>query len=125
LTTPGQPPGEARLELIEIAQLTRDWAKLLPFQRVYIFGSFVRGDNRPDSDLDIAIEFATTFDSGSVANWKRQNQTDFKDLKRALGVRVSLHCDADDLAWPAIHSGAQSPVYSTGNVLCVLTPRVK
>lgn len=35
----------------------RSWAAEKPFMiRVWIFGSRARGDHRPDSDLDIAIE---------------------------------------------------------------------
>ncbi len=37
--------------------------------RVWIFGSRVRGDNRPDSDLDVAIELDAMDESGGLATW--------------------------------------------------------
>ena len=40
----------------EIAQTVRRWAAKEPLvRRVYLFGSRARGDNRPDSDIDLAV----------------------------------------------------------------------
>ncbi|MBI4648506.1 MAG: nucleotidyltransferase family protein [Bacteroidia bacterium] len=33
-----------------------DFFRNQPIKRAYIFGSYVRGDNRPDSDIDILVE---------------------------------------------------------------------
>jgi predicted nucleotidyltransferase len=112
--------------LRRIAYVVDNWSELLPFRRVFIFGSYVRGDNRRDSDLDIAIEFSSTPDTSMVRNWEQQNQTCFQDLKDRLDIRrLSLHSEEHDLAWPAIHAGVQNPVYSIGKVLCVVTPSLK
>jgi len=43
-------------------------------------------------------------------------------LKKALGVRLSLHQDQGDCVWPAIRDGAMTPVLSVGKVSCVITP---
>ena len=40
----------------EIAQTVRLWAAAEPLvRRVYLFGSRARGDNGPDSDIDLAV----------------------------------------------------------------------
>ena len=46
--------------LTELAGIVADWADGCPgVERVFLFGSRVRGDHRPDSDLDLAIEPST------------------------------------------------------------------
>jgi len=56
--------------------------------RLLIFGSRVRGDHRPDSDLDIAIELdlsATSGidESGGLASWMFETE-DWEDELRAI-----------------------------------------
>ena len=44
-------------ELLHDIELLRRWAEANPIvERVWIFGSRARGDSRPDSDLDVAVE---------------------------------------------------------------------
>jgi predicted nucleotidyltransferase len=106
------------------ANIIAEWAEKLPLKNVYIFGSRVRGDAMADSDLDVAIEFdpPQTINDAAMWNWKYQNDTDFTELKNALGVPLSLHCDREDSVWPAIRAGAMKPVLSVGKVSCVITP---
>jgi predicted nucleotidyltransferase len=100
-----------------------EWAEELPLRKVYIFGSRVRGDATADSDLDVAIEFEPPQAvNKAMWNWQYQNDTDFADLKRELGVTLSLHSDPGDSAWAAIWAGAMKPVLSVGKVFCVITP---
>jgi predicted nucleotidyltransferase len=69
------------------AEIIAKWAEKLPLKNVYIFGSRVRGDARPDSDLDVAIEFEfPSTVNEAMWNWYYQNETDFGELKKALGV---------------------------------------
>jgi hypothetical protein len=44
------------------------------------------------------------------------------DLKRDLGIPLSLDADPDKNAWSHIRKGAAAPVSSVGKVVCVLTP---
>jgi predicted nucleotidyltransferase len=105
------------------ARILCKWAKSLPLKSVYIFGSRVRGDARPDSDLDVAVEFEPPPTvNEAMRNWDYQNKTKFAELKKALGISLSLHIDQDDGAWPAIRAGAIKPVFSVGKVVCVITP---
>jgi predicted nucleotidyltransferase len=105
------------------ARILCRWAKSLPVKTVYIFGSRVRGDAQPDSDLDVAVEFEPppTINE-AMWNWDHQNKTNFAELRKALGISLSLHIDQDDGAWLAIRAGASKPVFSIGKVVCVITP---
>jgi len=49
----------------------RLWASEIPhMRRVFIFGSRVKGNYRPDSDLDIAIDFdKSENDTNCLATW--------------------------------------------------------
>ncbi len=49
-----QPPLQILLPLAEIAQFCERW-KICEF---YLFGSVLRNDFRPDSDVDVMITFA-------------------------------------------------------------------
>jgi predicted nucleotidyltransferase len=106
------------------AAIIAEWAETLPIKKVYIFGSRVRGDATAASDLDIALEFEPPESvNETMWNWNHQNETDFADLKNALGVPLSLHTAVDDAAWPLIRAAANTPVLSVRKVVCVLTPR--
>lgn len=56
-----------------------------PVVRAYIFGSFARGENSPDSDIDILV----TFDrSAKVSLFDHVSMT--YDLEELLGMEVDL-----------------------------------
>ena len=42
---------------LEIKQTIADYFKSQPVNKAWLFGSFARGDQRPDSDVDILISF--------------------------------------------------------------------
>ncbi len=69
------------------------------FRKVYLFGSRVRGDHRPDSDVDLRI-FTEDYegDEATLQWWQQQNATDFAELKAALPGPLSLHVDGFDAA---------------------------
>lgn len=41
----------------EVTKTIQDYFKTQPVEKVWIFGSFSRGEERPDSDIDILITF--------------------------------------------------------------------
>jgi predicted nucleotidyltransferase len=50
--------------------------KKFPVERVFIFGSFARGTNHPDSDIDVALIFKSItniFDLQVELMWLRSN----------------------------------------------------
>lgn len=65
---------------------------LAPFQpiRVGIFGSFARGENGRDSDLDILVAFSKSY-----------NLFDLVDLREKLSV--ALQCKIDLVTEPSVH----------------------
>ena len=42
---------------LEIRQTIAEYFKSQPVSKAWLFGSFARGDQRPDSDVDILISF--------------------------------------------------------------------
>ena len=112
-------------ELERIVHTLAKWAELLPLEQVYIFGSYARGDTTAKSDLDVAIKFdQQNLTDKRTHAWLHENQTDFADLKNALGVPLlHLHAEEFDAAWPAIVAAARNPVLVVGKVIVAPTPK--
>lgn len=75
-----RPSELVRVKAAEIRALTARYPTLV---HPRVFGSAARGDDRPDSDIDIlvdALEGATLFDLGGL----------MEELKELLGVDVDL-----------------------------------
>ncbi len=111
-------------DLKSLTNVIAQWADQRPaVEQVYIFGSHVRGDARPDSDLDLAIEFVQNLTTEATSDWTQHSQVVGEKLKAALGgTQVSLHTKKDDAAWPAIRKAARDPVLIVGKVMCCETP---
>jgi predicted nucleotidyltransferase len=79
-----------------LGQAIANWAARKPLiKRVFIFGSRVRGDNRADSDIDIAVEldaaeFQGTDESGGLATWMFETKGWKEELQRFVPYRVQL-----------------------------------
>ena len=55
-----------KLDILNILDERRDRLRALGVRRIGLFGSFVRGEQRPDSDIDLLVEFEParkTFDT--------------------------------------------------------------
>jgi len=55
-----------KLDILNILDEYRDRLRILGVRRIGLFGSFVRGEQRPDSDIDLLVEFEParkTFDT--------------------------------------------------------------
>lgn len=66
----------------EIQDVVAALAERYGAQRVYLFGSYARGDNTPDSDIDLRI------DKGAIRGVQIGGL--LTDLEEALGVPVDL-----------------------------------
>lgn len=72
------------------------WARAKPLVgKLFIFGSRARGDHRPDSDIDIAIELDMSADvgvddSGGLATWMFEADGWEKELASLLPYKVDL-----------------------------------
>jgi predicted nucleotidyltransferase len=123
------PIRRARLlsaELSDLAEILADWIKPAPgVPAIYLFGSRVRGDHRPDSDVDVRLfldEWKSVCDA-TMRWWNEQNETDFAAVKARLPGPLAIHREQSDEADAAIRKGRESPVLTVERVVCVWTPR--
>jgi predicted nucleotidyltransferase len=100
------------MTLSEAEGLIADWARSKPLiRRVFLFGSRVRGEEKPDSDLDIAVEldpeyFPAPDESGGIATWMFET-TGWKDELQSI---VPFAVDLEQLCpgeTPTIESALQ------------------
>jgi Nucleotidyltransferase domain len=113
-----------RPDLVKLAQVLADWVAEAPgVPRIYLFGSRVRGDHRPDSDVDVRIchsEWAG--DELTSQWWDAQNAEEFRTINGRLPGKLHIQA-SENVADPAIRRGAASPVYVDRKVTCVWTSR--
>ena len=69
-------------EVKQLARTLADWAADKSVT-VFLFGSRVRGDHRPDSDVDVFVQFGAMTE-GTAVWWTEQNSEDFAGLKARL-----------------------------------------
>jgi predicted nucleotidyltransferase len=114
----------AAIELQALASTVAKWVDEVPgVPAVYLFGSRVRGDHRPDSDVDIRLYLPDwVLDNATGFWWLQQNQTDFSELKAQLPGPLSMHREARDAADEAIKAGMREPVLRVRKAVCVWTP---
>jgi predicted nucleotidyltransferase len=113
-------------ELAILAQILAKWADGAPgVKEVYLFGSRVRGDHRPDSDVDVRL-YLDEWDvcSATLNWWQIQNQTDFAELKAQLPGPLAIHREKIDDADKHIQQAKNDPVLRVGKIICVKTPRI-
>jgi predicted nucleotidyltransferase len=100
---------------MDIGSLSEDlcrWAASKPLvNRLWIFGSRARGDYRPDSDLDVAIELDLSAasgvdESGGLATWMLDTTGWRDELQQLTGLAVDLQ-HFDGPRTPTIQSGLQ------------------
>jgi uncharacterized protein len=98
------------IDAIKIAIVA--WASQKPLvMRVFIFGSRARGDHRPDSDLDVAVEldpreFQGVDDSGGVATWMFESEGWKEELQALVPHKVQLELSLGEQT-PTIARGLQ------------------
>ena len=112
-------------ELKALAAILDNWIAPAPaVPSVYLFGSRVRGDHRPDSDVDVRLFLNDWKDAcpATMQWWNEQNETNFAGVKARLPGPLSIHRDSPDNADAAIREGAKNPVMTVGRVVCVWTP---
>ena len=66
-------------------QTIAEYFKTQPVLKVWLFGSFARGEEREDSDVDILVKFDRTLPIGLFA-YVRMN----RELEEKLGRKVDL-----------------------------------
>jgi hypothetical protein len=79
---PKEVPFMVKHTIPEIQRIVSRLAEAYGAQRVYLFGSYARGDNTEDSDIDLRI------DKGSIRGLEFAGL--LGDLEDALGTHVDL-----------------------------------
>jgi len=73
--------------------------------RIHFYGSRQQGTERPDSDLDLAIEFLSPMEDGeTLALWMEFYKEWESFLGRELGVEVHLELYRGAEFTPAVHA---------------------
>jgi len=106
-------------ELKRLAAILADWAADAPAATLFVFGSRVRGDHRPDSDLDVIIDWDYQAMQQTDHDWWQLNTSeDFANIDKALGTR--LHFPERDAISRRAFTAPE--VYRDRNVVCVFLP---
>ena len=113
-----QPP-TVFSELKDLARLLADWAAPAPGVTVYLFGSRVRGDHGPTSDVDVCFQWRDRVGDGDVRWWTINNEEDFAAIKPKLPGPLKILEQAD--AWYQ-RVVAADVVHQDRNVRCVWLP---
>ena len=93
---------ERRLKISSLIEVVAAWAADKPLvDRVYLFGSRVRGDTRPDSAIAIAVELdleelAGRDDTGGVDTWTSESPDWIDELQVLIPIKVDLQCYLGD-----------------------------
>jgi predicted nucleotidyltransferase len=112
-------------DLPPLAAIVADWADSAEgLLRVFLFGSRVRGDHRPESDVDLYLDLKVDVNPTDevVDWWTEQNQTEFAALKAALPGPLALHRDYEQIVGPMIRAAARQPAYRDRKCICVWLP---
>ena len=78
-------------ELEQAKQVLQSWAATKPFvRRLWIYGSRAKGLQRPESDLDVAIEFDPNDGENCLTTWTFEGDSWQKELQQSLPWRLQL-----------------------------------
>jgi predicted nucleotidyltransferase len=106
-------------ELKQLTRLLADWAAPASGVTVYLFGSRVRGDHKPTSDVDICIKWGDRPDDGDVRWHMFNEEEDYATIKRKLPGPLKI-LERDD-PWHK-RVVASEVVHQDRNVRCVWLP---
>jgi hypothetical protein len=114
-------------DLPVLAETVAKWADEAPgVSAVYVFGSRVRGDHHPGSDVDLFL-FQEEWDASSdnVDWWLEQSAAEYRDLGDALPGPLHLLLEAYDASRDAVLTARADPsgiVLQVRKAVCLWTP---
>ena len=111
-------------ELNVLTKTLAGWAGRYTTLTFYVFGSRVRGDHRPNSDVDILFMWTDQPSDVDTDWWEEQNDEKFASVNLILPGKLQLQC-RDDPMEAVIIEAAQRPVLRIGNIVCVWLPRLR
>jgi predicted nucleotidyltransferase len=114
---------KANSELQALAEILANWIKPAPgIPAIYLFGSRVRGDHKPNSDVDVRIYLNEWKPCEATTRWwMDQNESDFEAIKARLPGPLAIHRETADAADAEIRKGMATPVLVVDRVVCVWT----
>jgi hypothetical protein len=107
--------------LVSLAHIFAEWSAPAPASIIYVFGSRVRGDHRPDSDVDFHVHYQPPLDTPTAIWATHQHATAFADLRSLLPGPPGFLDPLDTVA--VAHVMKAEVVHSHSNVRCVWLPR--
>lgn len=111
-------------ELKDLTATLADWASSAPSMTIYLFGSRVRGDHRPESDVDVSVQFGRFTPTEEGEWWVMNNQEDFASINQRLPGKLHI-LEYNDPVTQKILAAAKEPVHFDRNVVCVWMPRLE
>jgi len=102
--------------LRELARVVADWAAPAIGGTIYLYGSRVRGEHRPDSDVDLYVPIPRQPTREFTEWWTAENVSDFAELRAALPGRLEF-LERSDPIGAELEKG--EVVYRDRNVVCV------
>jgi hypothetical protein len=112
--------GNVPQEVRQLAKIIADWSAPAPDFKFYLFGSRVRGDHRPDSDVDLHFKLPPMPTHESTKWWTDQNTANWNSLRAALAWPL---CWLEQFAAEMREQVEQGKiVHQDRNVLCVWLP---
>jgi predicted nucleotidyltransferase len=110
-----------RADLKELARTLADWVSPAPNFIIYLFGSRVRGDQKPTSDVDVVIQHGKTLTEADMQWWTDINNDLFKTIDAALPGKLHI-LENNDPVTQLVLSAAACPYYRDRQVVCVQLP---
>ena len=107
-------------ELRELARILADWAEPARGATLYLYGSRVRGDHRPDSDVDVCFDWHGPCEAADLDWWTSNNQEDFATINTMLPGKLQILELNDPLKNKIVTA---TVVHEDRNVRCVRLPR--
>lgn len=105
-----------------LMQILADWAGL-PDVTVYLYGSRVRGDNRPDSDVDVHLRFNSPWSTDFVSWWASENSDQFMTINETLPGQLHILDDVTEFEKTLRASlEASVPIHTYRNIRAISSP---
>jgi predicted nucleotidyltransferase len=102
-----------------LMDLLAEWAAGAPVT-VYLYGSRVRGDHRPDSDVDLYVEYVKGQEAAGDEWYNKQTEGDYSDLRKNLPGPISKVMPPFGAPHPLLFKHHE--VARKGNVVALHTP---
>jgi hypothetical protein len=90
-------------------------------ETVYVFGSRVRGDDVPESDLDIAIELAEAPSDAAAEAWTNEYGSGMQTL--CVPYDVEPHWPNQPRVGDLVHAREWPLVLTCGKIRCLAIPK--